>query len=107
MAEPKTEALVHSVENLLAEKEAVAAKEKELIEGLDAVLTKMGYRVVVASAVLKPRGRPPGSGDGRKRRGRPPGSGKGRRRGAASAPKAEGTAPRRRGRPPKEKAESS
>ena len=33
MAEPKTDALVKSVETLLAEKEAVTSKEKELIEG--------------------------------------------------------------------------
>lgn len=107
MAEPKTDSLVQSVENLLAEKEAVAAKEKELIEGLDAVLTKMGYRVVAASAVLKPRGRPPGGGEGKKERRRPPGSGNGRRRSSAGSSKAEGAAPKRRGRPPKEKTESS
>lgn len=80
MAEPKTDALVKSLESLVAEKQAVTSKEKELVDGLNAVLSKMGYRVVTATAVPKRRGRPPGSTTG-KRRGRPPGSGK-KRRGA-------------------------
>ena len=59
MADPKTDALVKSLENLVAEKQAVTSKEKELIDGLNAVLSKMGYRVVAATAVPKRRGRPP------------------------------------------------
>jgi colicin import membrane protein len=93
---------VKSVESLVAEKVAVTAKEKELIDGLNAVLSKMGYRVVVATAVAKRRGRPPASATG-KRRGRPPGSGK-KRRGPGRPPKAK-SAPKRRGRPPKAKTE--
>ena len=104
MAEPKTAALVKSLEGLVAEKQAVTSKEKELVDGLNAVLSKMGYRVVPTTAVLKRRGRPPGSGAGRP--GRPKGSGKGRRRGPGRPPKAK-SAPKRRGRPPKAKTESA
>jgi hypothetical protein len=91
VVEPKTDALVKSVEHLLAEREAVATKEKELIDGLNAVLAKMGYQVVATSTVPKRPGRPPGN---RRGPGRPAGSGNGRRRG------------RRRGRPPKEEGAS-
>jgi hypothetical protein len=100
VAEPKTDALVKSLETLVAEKIAVTAKEKELVDGLNAVLSKMGYRVVAATAVPKRRGRPPGSKA--RRPGRPKGSGKGRRRGPGRPPK-EKSAPKRRGRPPKAK----
>lgn len=60
--------LVKLVEGFLAEKEAMAAKEKKLIEDLNVVLGKLGYRVVPAKAAAsttetgKKRGRPPGSG---------------------------------------------
>jgi colicin import membrane protein len=93
VAESKTDALVKSVETLVAEKLAVTAKEKGLIDALNAVLAKMGYRVVAATAVAKRRGR----------RGRPPGSGK-RRRGPGRPAKGK-SAPKRRGRPPKAKTE--
>ena len=102
MAEPKTAALVKSLEGLVAEKQAVTSKEKELVDGLNAVLSKMGYRVVATTAVPKRRGRPPGSATG-KRRGRPPGPGKKQRR--PGRPSKESSAPKRRGRPPKAKAE--
>jgi hypothetical protein len=102
VAESKTDALIKSLEGLVAEKQAVTTKEKELIDGLNAVLSKMGYRVVAATVAPKRRGRPPGSVTG-KRRGRPPGSGK-KRRGPGRPPKAKG-APKRRGRPPKAKTE--
>jgi hypothetical protein len=46
MAEGKEDGLVKSVENLLADKEALVVREKKLIEELNAVLAKMGYRVV-------------------------------------------------------------
>ncbi len=98
MAEPKTAALVKSLEGLVAEKQAVTSKEKELVDGLNAVLSKMGYRVVAATAVPKRRGRPPGSGA--RRPGRPKGSGNGRRR-SGRPPKAK-SAHKRRGRPPKQ-----
>jgi hypothetical protein len=78
VAEIKTDALIKSLESLVAEKQAVTSKEKELVDGLNAVLSKMGYRVVAATTVPKRRGRPPGSGA--RRPGRPKGSGKGRRR---------------------------
>jgi hypothetical protein len=100
VADLKTDALVKALETLVAEKQAVTSKEKELVDGLNAVLSKMGYRVVAATAVPKRRGRPPGSATGR-RRGRPSGSGK-KRRGPGRPPKAK-SAPRRRGRPPKAK----
>jgi hypothetical protein len=102
VADLKTDALVKALEGLVAEKQAVTSKEKELIDGLNAVLSKMGYRVVAATAVPKRRGRPPGSGA--RRPGRPKGSGKGRRRGPGR-PSKEGSAPKRRGRPPKPKTE--
>jgi hypothetical protein len=72
VAEPKEDGIVKSVENLLAEKEALAEREKKLIEGLNTVLGKMGYRVVA----IKPGAHAAGAGTGGKR-GRPPGSGKG------------------------------
>ena len=78
VAEEKDDDLVKSVEGLLAEKQAVAAREKKLIEDLNAVLGKMGYRVVStktgvhtgASTGNKP-GRPPGSGNGQPPKGSP------------------------------------
>jgi hypothetical protein len=72
MAESREDGIVKSVENLLAEKQAIAAKEKQLIEDLNVMLGKMGYRVVStrtgahaagAGAAKKP-GRPPGTGKG-------------------------------------------
>ena len=89
MADPKADALVKSVESLVAEKEAVAAKEKELIDSLNAALGKMGYKVVSSDAGPVRRGR---------RRGRPPGSG---RKGGPDQPPKNGRR-KRRGRSPKE-----
>ena len=71
MAESKDDGIVKSVENLLAEKQAIAAKEKKLIEDLNAMLGKMGYRVVSAKT-----SHAAGAGGARKP-GRPAGSGKG------------------------------
>jgi hypothetical protein len=114
MADAKTDALVKSVEALLQEKRAVAARESELIDGLNAVLEQMGYRVVATDTIVRRRGRPPGSGNGR-RAGRKPGRPRARRRrrGRRAAqggarrpgrpPKTEAGA-RRRGRPPKTEA---
>ena len=68
MAESKEDSLVKSVESLLADKQAIVAREKKLIEDLNAALGKMGYRVVSTKA---------GSADAPKKPGRPPGSGKG------------------------------
>ena len=103
MAESKTDALVKALEGLVVEKQAVTSKEKELIDGLNAVLSKMGYRIVATRAVPKRRGRPPGR-KGR-RPGRPKSSGNGRRRRKRGRPPKEKSAPKRRGRPPKAKAE--
>jgi hypothetical protein len=103
VAEPKTDALVKSLETLVAEKQAVTAKERKLIDGLNAVLSKMGYRVVAATAIPKRRGRPPGSTA--RRPGRPKGSrnnGRRRKRGPGRPPKKGGVL-KRRGRPPKAK----
>ena len=69
MAEPKEDGLVKSVENLLADKSALVVREKRLIEELNAVLGKMGYRVVSTrtgahtanAGTGKKPGRPPGS----------------------------------------------
>jgi len=77
MAEPKDDALVKSVESVLAEKVAVAAKEKKLIEELNAVLKKMGYHWFgFRRAMIGARGRvwgrshavPPAPGKGSRRR---------------------------------------
>lgn len=66
MAETEETSLVKSVESLLAEKQAMAAREKKLIEDLNAALGKMGYRVVSTKGsgteTPKKPGRPPGSG---------------------------------------------
>lgn len=72
-------ALVTSVESLIAEKAAVAAKEKKLIEDLNSALGKMGYRVV------PDKGAPASGGTGAKR-GRPAGSGKGAAAKTSAAP---------------------
>jgi hypothetical protein len=101
VVEPKTDALVKSVEHLLAEREAVATKEKELIDGLNAVLAKMGYQVVATNAVPQRQRRPAGR---RRGPGRPAGSGNARRRRRRRRPGRPPTpegASRRRGRPPK------
>jgi len=103
VAESKTHTLIKSLESLVAEKQAVTSKEKELVDGLNAVLSKMGYRVVAATAVPKRRGRPPRRKA--RRPGRPKGSGNGRRRRRPGRPPKEKKAPKRRGRPPKAKTE--
>ena len=64
MAHARTDALVKSVENLLTEKQAVAEREKVLVQALNTVLTKMGYEVV-------PRGPAATNGRRRRRRRRP------------------------------------
>jgi hypothetical protein len=68
MADPEGD-VVKWVEGFLAEKEAMAAKEKKMIEDLSAVLGKLGYRVVAANDAT-------GGAEGGRKRGRPPGSGK-------------------------------
>ena len=67
MAEPEENGLVKSVESLLADKQAIAEREKKLIEDLNAALGKMGYRVVPNTGspqTARKPGRPPGSGKG-------------------------------------------
>ena len=71
MAEPRDDGLVKSVEALIAEKAAVAVKEKKLIEDLNTALGKMGYRVVSTKTGSHASGASGGA-----KRGRPPGSGK-------------------------------
>ncbi len=74
MQDPKDNLLVKSVEVLVTQREELATKEKELIESLNAVLSRMGYRVVSGSApVPKRRGRPPGRKAPVRRRRRKPG----------------------------------
>ena len=72
MMDAKSEALVHSVQELLAEKRVVGKKERELVQSLNAALRKMGYKVVPIHSARstvrqKRRGRP--LGRPRKRRG--------------------------------------
>jgi len=67
VAESEETGLVKSVESLLADKQAMAAREKKLIDDLNAALGKLGYRVVSTKG---------GSAETPKKPGRPPGSGK-------------------------------
>ena len=73
----KSEALVHSVQELLAEKRVVGKKERKLVLSLNSALRKMGYEVVPihsANSVVRriSRGRPPGRPRKRRGRARPP-----------------------------------
>src|SRR5439155_16889666 len=76
MMDPKSEALVHSVHELLAEKRVVGKKERELVQSLNAALRKMGYKVVPIHSAMPAgrqngRGRPPGRPRKRRGPGRP------------------------------------
>lgn len=67
MADSKEDGLVKSVESFLAEKQALAGREKKLIDDLNTALGKMGYHVVAnksshAAGTGRKVGRPPGSG---------------------------------------------
>ena len=70
MPDPEENGLVKCVESLLADKQAMAARETKLIQELNAALEKMGYRVLPikpassTDSTAKKRGRPPGSGKG-------------------------------------------
>ncbi len=77
MAESDENGLVKSVENLLAEKQALADREKKLIADLNMALGKMGYKVVSAKGT--------GANESPKKPGRPPGSGKGQAPKAATS----------------------
>jgi hypothetical protein len=81
MMDAKSEALVHSVHELLAEKRVVGKKERELVQSLNALLRKMGYVVLPK----KRRGRPPGRHRKRRGQGRP--RKVGRPKGRREAPK--------------------
>lgn len=72
MAEPEENGMVKCVENLLADKQAMAAREKKLIDDLNTALGKMGYRVVSTKG-----GAAAGNPEAARKPGRPPGSGKG------------------------------
>jgi hypothetical protein len=65
MAEPEENGMIKCVESLLTDKQAMAAREKKLIDDLNTALGKMGYRVVpvaTGGTEAKKPGRPPGSG---------------------------------------------
>jgi len=70
MMDPKSEALMKSVEDLLLEKRVVGKKERELVQSLNAALRKMGYEVVpihsTSSAVRQNRRKRRGPGRPRK-----------------------------------------
>jgi hypothetical protein len=71
MMDPKSEALLKSVHELLAEKRVVGKKEQELVQSLNRTLRKMGYVVVLEKRPGRPR---KGRGPGRPRKvGRPKG----------------------------------
>jgi len=58
MPQRKADALVKSVQALLAEREAVTAKERELVKTLNTVPNKMGCQIVPLSGSAAPaRGR--------------------------------------------------
>src|SRR3712207_6117696 len=73
IADPNSQEIISSVNAFLAEREQVARKEQQLIQGLNSVLRQMGYEVVrsdgQSSAGMRRRGRPPGQ----RGPGRPPG----------------------------------
>jgi hypothetical protein len=76
MMDAKSEALVHSVQELLAEKRVVGKKERELVQSLNSALRKMGYKVVPLISAMpavrrNSRGRPPGRPRKRRGPGRP------------------------------------
>ena len=77
MTEAKSGALMKSVEDLLAEKQVLGEKERELVQSLNSALRKVGYEVVPIHSA-KPavrrsrRGRPPGRPRKRRGPGRPP-----------------------------------
>jgi hypothetical protein len=81
MIDAKSETLVKSVHELLAEKQVVGKKERELVQSLNALLRKMGYVVLPKKRSVRPPGR------SRKRRG--PGRPRkvGRPKGRRGAPK--------------------
>ena len=83
----KAAVLAKSVKSILTERKAVAHMEKGLIDALNTLLGKIGYKAIPSSTTGKRRGR-----KGR-RRGRPPG-----RPAAASGLKAK-RAGAKRGRP--------
>ena len=64
MAEAKDDGLVKSVESLIADRQALAVREKKLIDDLNTSLGKMGYKVVPIGTGARKPGRPPGSGKG-------------------------------------------
>ncbi|MFQ5897772.1 MAG: hypothetical protein ACE5JN_05940 [Candidatus Methylomirabilia bacterium] len=73
MAKLRADAFVRSVRSLLAERQAVALKEKDLVSSLNAVLNKIGYQVVGLDARARAgkAGRP--AKRARRSRGRRPG----------------------------------
>src|SRR2546426_11667596 len=86
MMDAKSEALVHSVQELLAEKRVVGKKERELVQALNSALRKMGYKVVPLNSAMPAarqnrRGRPPGRPRKRRGPGRPRQGGRPRGRG--------------------------
>ncbi|TLY18889.1 MAG: hypothetical protein E6K68_10650 [Nitrospirae bacterium] len=77
MTEAKSGALMKSVEDLLAEKQVLGEKERELVQSLNSALRKVGYEVVPIHSAkpavrLNRRGRPPGRPRKRRGPGRPP-----------------------------------
>jgi len=75
MMDAKSETLVKSLHDLLAEKRVVGKKERELVQSLNSALRKMGYKVVPIDSGRpgpRKRGRPPGRPRKRRGPGRPP-----------------------------------
>jgi hypothetical protein len=91
MAELKGDAVIKSIESLLADRQAVAEKEKALIAELNRLLGPIGYGVVPARDGAR------GAVRGRRRRRR---GGPGRAR-AVRPTRRTGRSRSRRGRPPK------
>jgi hypothetical protein len=76
-------AYITAIEEILEQREQVLAREREVLEGLNSVLNKIGHRIVPLEGTSRRWGRLLGNGE--------------------EAPE---ETPRRRGRPPKVKTES-
>ena len=89
----KTAALAKTIQAVLAERRAVETLEKGIVDAVNSVLSKIGYKAVAV-----------GGGPGkRRRRGRPPGRKAKRTRVTGRQKVARRGRPRKRGRPPKAK----
>ena len=74
---PEAPAPIAAIEEILAQRQVMRARERDVIEGLNAALAKIGYKIVPLRGPAKPQPRlgstaEPATSDTVKRRGRPP-----------------------------------